>query len=326
MSVRFAIVGCGNAARQIHLPELRARGVDVTAFASRSRESAESVRDAWGSGAVVDRWEDAVTRDDVDAVLVAVPNFLHREVAVAAAQAGKHILCDKPLGCTTADADQMIAAAIDHAVVLVPFHNTRFATPFVAAQGIVASGRLGEITGFRTSFGHGGPQTWAPEATWFFDPEQSGGGCLIDLGVHMIDLVRYVTGEDITSVAAVLNRRRKEVEHDAQLLVSITRGAIGTIHASWSSRSGPDHQLTVIGTDGTVHLDTRTPLTFIEPDGARERVALPDSSSSPLAELLAAIAGERAPSITAHDGRAAVAVVEAAYMSAGRKSVMIEVS
>ena len=102
-------------------------------------------------------------------------------------------------------------------------------------------------------------------------------------------------------------------------------GAIGTIHASWSCRSGSDLQLTVMGGEGTLHVDTRTPLTFIDGRGNRERVALPETTSSPLAELLAAIAGERAPSVTAADGRAAVAVVQAAYHSAAHGSVMADV-
>lgn len=325
MSVRFAIIGCGNAARQIHLPALRSAGAEVTTFASRSRASAEALRDEWGTGAVVERWQDAVERDDVDAVLIATPNAYHRDVAVAAASAGKHVLVDKPMAITVQNADEMIDASDAHRVLLVPFHNTRFAPPFVAARQLVASGRLGDITGFRASFGHGGPQTWAPDAKWFFDAGQSGGGCLIDLGIHVIDLLRCVTGDDISSVAAVLTRRKRDVETDAQLLASMRGGAIGTIHASWSSRSGPDLQLTIIGADGTLHLDNRTPLTFIDPQGARERIALPDTTGSPLADLLAAIGGEREPSVTAADGRAAVAVVQAAYLSAGRSSVMIEV-
>src|SRR5213076_3398839 len=133
---------------------------------------------------------------------------------------------------------------------------------------------------------------------------------------HIIDVVRTVTGDEIAAVSALCNGRRGDVETDAQLLARLRGGAIGTIQATWSSSSGPDHQLTVIGRDGTLHLDSRTPLTFSSANGERERIALPDETSSPLAELLAAIAGERAPSVTAADGRAAVAVVEAAYRSA----------
>src|SRR5258708_2729096 len=99
----------------------------------------------------------------------------------------------------------MIAAANDHRLVLVPFQNTRFMAPFVAAHDVVASGRIGDVTGLRAAFGHGGPQAWAPNATWFFDKELAGGGCLIDLGVHVIDLVRFVTGDDIVEVGALLD-------------------------------------------------------------------------------------------------------------------------
>ena len=324
--VRFAVVGCGTAARQIHLPALREAGADVTVFASRTRASAESLCDAWAAGTVVDRWQDAVERDDVDAVLVATPNANHCEVAVAAATAGKHVLVDKPLACNTLDADVMIAAAEQHDVLLVPFQNSRFAAPFVAAQRCVAEGRVGAVTGFRAAYGHGGPQQWAARADWFFDAARAGGGSLMDLGVHIIDVARAVSGDEIAAVSALCNGRRGDVETDAQLLARLRGGAIGTIEASWSSPSGPDHQLTVIGTDATLHLDTRTPLTLLGADGERERVELPEATSSPLAELLAAIAGERAPAVAASDGRAAVAVVEAAYHSAAHESVLTEVA
>jgi predicted dehydrogenase len=313
---RFALVGCGTAAVHIHLPLLRAAGVDVAAFASRSRSSAEAARDGWGNGTVVDRWEDVVTRDDIDAVVIATPNAQHHTVAIAAAAAGKHVLVDKPMARTTAEADEMITAADKYGIVLVPFQNTRFMAPFVAAHDAVAEGRVGEVTGVRAAFGHAGPQAWAPNATWFFDKELAGGGCLIDLGVHVIDLARYVTADDIVEVGAFLNGEPGGVEMDAQLAVRFGRGAIGTVHASWSARPGPDHQLTVFGTTGTLHLDGRTALTLQPVAGDRERVALPEATSSPLDEFLAAVRGERAPTVTAHDGRAAVAVVEAAYQSA----------
>ncbi len=323
--IRFAVVGCGTAARKIHLPALREAGAEVAVFASRTRASAESLRDAWASGAVVDRWEDAVSHPGVDAVLIATPNANHCAVALGALAAGRHVLVDKPMACTTADADAMIAAAEANGAVLVPFQNTRFAAPFVAAREWVAAGRIGAVTGFRAAFGHAGPQEWAGRAEWFFDAARAGGGCLMDLGVHVIDLLRAVTGDEIVAVAAVCHGRRGDVETDAQVLARLQHGAIGSIHASWSSPSGPDHQLTVIGTDATLHLDSRTPLTRLGPDGDRARVELPDGTGSPLDELIAAIRGERAPSVTAADGRAAVAVVEAAYNSAALNSVLTEV-
>jgi predicted dehydrogenase len=316
VTVRFAVIGCGTAANHIHLPALRSAGVEITAFASRSPASAEATCAAWGSGSVEARWEDAVTRDDVDAVVIATPNAQHHAVAMGALAAGKHVLVDKPMACSVAEADDMIAAAVRNGRVLVPFQNTRFAAPFVAAADQVRVGAIGAVTGFRVAFGHAGPQAWAPEATWFFERAAAGGGCLIDLGVHAIDLLRAVAGDDVTHVSALLNGRSGDVETDAQLLVRTSRGAIGSVHASWSARPGPDHQLTVAGTDGTLHLDARTPLTLLTASGERTRVELPETTSSPLEELLAAVRGERAPSVSASDGRAAVAVVEAAYRSA----------
>ena len=316
MTVRFAVIGCGTAANHIHLPALRAADAEVTVFASRSRTSSESTCSAWGSGAVEERWEDAVARDDVDAVVVATPNAQHHAVAMAALGAGKHVLVDKPLACTVAEADEMIAAAQRAGRVLVPFQNTRFAAPFVAAAAQVREGAIGAVTGFRVAFGHGGPQAWAPRATWFFDRASSGGGCLVDLGVHAVDLLRAVTGEEITHVSAVLNGQAGDVETDAQILARLRNGAIGSVHASWSARPGPDHQLTVIGEDGTLHLDARTPPTLFTAAGERRKVEQPSETSSPLDEMLAAVGGERAPTVTAADGRAAVAVVEAAYRSA----------
>jgi len=316
VTIRFAVVGCGTAANHIHLPLLRAAGVEVTVFASRSRGSAQSTCEGWGSGRVVDGWKDAVAADDVDAVLVATPNQQHREVAVAAIEAGKHVLVDKPIACTVAEADEMIDAAAASGVVLVPFQNTRFAPPFVAAHELVAAGRIGAVTGVRAAFGHGGPQAWAPRATWFFEAATAGGGCLIDLGVHAVDLVRAVTGDEVTHVTAILNGRAGDVETDAQLLLRMGTGGIGSIHASWSARPGPDHQLTIVGAEGTLHLDARTPLTLLTASGDRSRIELPDQTSSPLEELLAAVRGERASTVTAADGRAAVAVVEAACRSA----------
>jgi UDP-N-acetylglucosamine 3-dehydrogenase len=317
VTVRFAVVGCGTAANHIHLPALRAEDdVAISVFASRSRSSAEATRDAWGTGDVEDDWARAVERDDVDAVVIAAPNAQHHAVALAAMAAGKHVLVDKPMARTAAEADEMIAAAAGTGTVLVPFQNTRFAPAFVAAHDDVERGAIGAVTGVRAAFGHGGPQAWAPRATWFFERASSGGGCLIDLGVHVVDLVRFVTGDDIVAVSAMLNGAAGDVETDAQLVVRLASGAIGTIHASWSSRPGPDHQLTVVGTEGTLHLDARTPLTRFDLAGERERVALPSVTSSPLHEFLAAVRGERAPSVTAHDGRAAVAVVEAAYAAA----------
>jgi predicted dehydrogenase len=153
---------------------------------------------------------------------------------------------------------------------------------------------------------------------------RAGGGCLMDLGVHIIDVVRGDRRRDRRGVGAVQrSARRRRPTRSCPRACEAAR--------SWNDRG---ELVAVVGARPpadrdrhrrNLHLDSRTPLTLFTPDGARERVELPESTSSPLAELLAAIAGQRAPSVTAADGRAAVAVVEAAYHSAAHDSVLTEV-
>jgi predicted dehydrogenase len=324
--LRIGLIGCGAIARRAHLPAFRATGaVDVVAFASRSLASAEAASDEWGGGEVLTDWRELLARDDIDAVDICSPNALHAEQAIAAAAAGRHVLVEKPMACTVAEADAMIAAAAGAGVVLMPAHNVRFAPPFAAAREAFGRGVVGELLGVRAAFGHAGPHRWAPDAVWFTDASLSGGGALLDLGIHAADLLRSILApHEVVEVAAMLlgPPAPGEVEQAAQVVLRFDNGAIGTLHASWMARPGPDHQLTVFGTEGTLHLDGRTPLTFTPstaPDGKGERVPLPapDRVVEPYAAFVRAASGlEPQPPVTAADGRAALAIVGAAYEAA----------
>jgi len=314
MTLRVGVVGCGAIARRAHIPGLVAAGAEVVALASRSIASAQAAAALAPGAVIVDDWLAVIERHDVDAVSICTPNHLHEPIAVAAARAGKHVLVEKPMARSLEEADRMIDAAEASGVVLLPAHNVRFAPPFVAAATALERGDIGEPTGVRVAFGHAGPQHWAPEATWFRDPEQSGGGVLLDLGVHVVDLLRAVLGDEIVSVAALL-RRSGAVDDDAQVTVRFAGGTLGTFHVSWISRPGPDHQLTLVGTDATLHLDAATPLTLLRPDGGRTAVALPEAVTNPFEQLTRAVAGEPIE-LTAADGRAALAAVVAAYEAA----------
>jgi len=320
VSINVAVIGCGAIAQRAHIPGLLAAGARVGVVASRSAASAQAAAAFAGGADVVEDWQAAVGRADVDAVAICTPNHLHEPIAVAAAMAGKHVLVEKPMATTLAAADRMITAAATAGVVLMPAHNVRFAPPFVAAAAAVARGDIGEVTGVRAAFGHGGPQQWAPEATWFRDPAQAGGGALLDLGVHVADLLRAVVHDDAIAVSALVHHDGV-IDDDAQVMLRFAGGAIGTFHASWIAPSGPDHQLTVIGTEGTLHLDTRTPLTLLSRDGSTSRVALPHTVSNPFEQLVRAVAGEPVE-LTAADGRASLAIVLAAYAAAAEQRTL----
>jgi UDP-N-acetylglucosamine 3-dehydrogenase len=317
MTVRIAVLGCGAIARRAHLPALRLAGAEIVVLASRSLASAQAAADECGAGEVSDDWRAAVTRGDIDAVDICTPNRLHVDMAVAAADAGKNVLVEKPLACTVEEADRMMAAADRAGVLLMPAHNLRFAPPLVAMREAVASGRIGRPLAVRSAFGHGGPEGWAPEATWFRDRDQAGGGALLDLGVHMADLLRAVLADDVVEVSAALQGGAPGVEDAGTALLRFAGGATGTLHASWVARPGPDLQLTVSGTEGILHLDGRTPPTVFPGDGGEaERVPVAAESDNPYAAFVRAVETGEGPPVTADDGRAAVAIISAAYRSA----------
>ena len=328
MTIRVALVGCGTAALRLHLPGLRTAGAEVVAFSSRTRESAEKAAATWGAGEVVEDWREAVARSDVDAVDVCSPNDTHAEIAIAAASAGKHVLVEKPMARNVGEVDRMIDAARRSGITLMPAHNVRFAEPFVAMRDVVAQGDVGRVRAFRCAWGHTGPQDWAPGAGWFRNREVAGGGALIDLGVHAADVLRSVLDDDAVAVGALVSTGPgagdsgsdwpQVVEDLAELVVRFSGGAIGSLQASWALAVGSDHQLTIQGTRGTLHIDHRTPLILLKRGGGDPfRVPMPTGSPSLFEDFVAAVEGRREPAVTAADGRAAVALVEAAYRSAG---------
>ncbi|HET9732506.1 MAG TPA: Gfo/Idh/MocA family oxidoreductase [Acidimicrobiales bacterium] len=319
MSLRLALVGCGTIARRVHLPAFRRLGTeraDLVAFSSRSRVSAEATAAEWGSGAVVEDWRAVIERPDVDAVDICCPNGLHAEVAIAAARAGKHVLVEKPMAVTVAEADEMIRAATDAGVVLSVAHNLRYAPAYRTVREVVRSGRIGRVVGFRTAFGHSGPQDWAPEADWFHDPLRAGGGALIDLGVHVADLLRFVLDDEAVEAAAMLAWRVPGIDEAAQVVLNMRSGAIGSLHASWVARPGPDRQLTLFGSDGTVHAPSLSDVELRSADGVVQSVDLERPAGSPYRDFVDACQGIPGAHVTGAEGRAALAVVEAAYRSA----------
>ncbi len=158
--------------------------------------------EAYGFGTAVEDWKALVERDDVDVVSVAGPNFVHRDVAVAAARAGKHVWVEKPVGRHLADtvdvAEAVRAAGVRSAVGF----NYRNAPAVEQARGLVAEGRLGrvETVSVRLFSDYAAHPDGA--LSWRFDPAYAGTGVIGDLATHGLDLVRYVLGEDVTEVAA----------------------------------------------------------------------------------------------------------------------------
>ena len=183
-----------------------ARVPELTAIAGRDAERVSRAAASWGWQNVETDWRRLVERDDIDLVDITTPGALHAEIALAALAAGKHVLCEKPLANTLAEA-QAMAAAADSAAArgiqsMVGF-NYRRVPALALAHDLVAQGRLGEIRHIRAVY----LQDWINDPdfplVWRLRQEAAGSGALGDLGAHLIDLAYYLTGRQITGLSAL---------------------------------------------------------------------------------------------------------------------------
>lgn len=183
------------------------RPVEMAVVTGRRADAAEQAARTWGWQESATDWRSVIARDDIDIVDIVTPGDSHAEIAVAALEAGKHVLCEKPLANTVAEAEAMDAAARDAETrgirSMVGFTYRRIpAATF--ARDLVASGRLGEIRQVRAEY----LQDWLMDAeaplTWRLQKERAGSGSLGDIGAHAIDMAEFITGQHVVSVSGIL--------------------------------------------------------------------------------------------------------------------------
>ena len=196
-----------------------------------------------------------LARDDVDAVIVTTPNARHAAVTSAAAQAGKHVLCEKPLATTLDDGRMMIAACQRAGVALGTAFPCRYIPAVVRVKEQIDQGRAGKIMAI-SGTNHG---TMPPG--WFLDKKLSGGGAVIDHTVHVADLIRWLTGAEFAEVYAEIDTLLHDVPIDDVGLLSfkLTDGTICTLDTSWSRLphfpTWGDVTLSIVGDGGVVNVE-----------------------------------------------------------------------
>lgn len=267
--LRVAVIGAGSVAKYRHLPEYAAHAqVEIVAVCDKVRANAEKLADEYG-GRVHTDWQEMLQRADIDAVSVCTPNILHAPVTIAALQAGKHVLCEKPMATAAAEADAMIAAARASGKVLMIGQNQRLAPLHVRAKQLLSSGMLGRVITFRTDFAHPGPEGWSIEGVggWFFQKDQAFVGAMGDLGVHKADLIRWLLGEEIVEVAAFVDalagKVNSTVDDNAICLFRMASGAIGSMTVSWSHQPGEDNSTVLYCEKGIMRIGADPAFTII---------------------------------------------------------------
>lgn len=259
--IKVAVFGCGAIAQRRHIPEYAEnQHVELVAFADPNLERAQEMVELYG-GKAYTSYEEILANEDIDAVSVCTPNYLHAPMTIAAANAGKHVLVEKPMACSIEEAEQMIEAAHKNNVYLMVGHNQRLMPPHVKAKEILDSGKLGKVLTFRTSFGHPGPEAWSVDGadSWFFRKEEAIMGAMGDLGVHKSDFIRYLLNDEVADVASfigTLHKEGTEVDDNATCLLRMKSGAIGTLVASWTQYKGGDNSTILWCENGVMKIGT----------------------------------------------------------------------
>ena len=263
--INIGIIGCGKIAQVRHIPEYAENpDAKLAAFFSPNRARAQEQADKYG-GKVYDTAEALLADPDIDAVSICAANYAHAELSIQALNAGKHVLCEKPMATTLADCEAMVECAKKNGKFLMIGHNQRLAKAHMEAKRLIDEGLIGDIITFRTSFGHGGPETWSispGKNVWFFDKKKAAMGVMADLGVHKTDLIQYLTGQRVVRTTArlvTLDKRGEDgelngVDDNAVCIYEMSGGAFGTMTASWTYYGAEDNSTVLYGTKGIMRI------------------------------------------------------------------------
>jgi len=228
---------------------------EIVAACSPNQGHVEDFARKWKVPSALTDYRKIMERKDVDVVAVGIPNDLHREVVVAAAEAGKHIILEKPMAHTLDDADAMIAACKEYKVKLMYAETICFSPKYVRAKQLVTEKAIGDLYMAKQGEKHSGPHS-----DWFYDVHRSGGGALMDMGCHGIEWARWMYGKPkIKSVTAhcqlVYHKGRTQGDDNSVVILEFENGAIAVIEDSWARHGGMDDRAELYGTEGVIQCD-----------------------------------------------------------------------
>ena len=310
--IRFGLIGLGRHGSRYarHLLE-GIPGCRLTAVSRRDSVAGRAYGNQHGVPFLED-WRDLVVRSDVDAVLVVTPPVLNRDICLAAAVAGKSLLIEKPLALTATEAETMVRAARHAGVTLMTAQTLRF-TPVLcrlrARAPVIGALEYVSLT----------MRAERPPHAWLSDPAQVGGGVLIEIGIHLLDLIRFLTGEEAVEVFAVCDQRHTTRVEDMAFARFILASGV-RCHVEVSRVSGGRIcRVEAVGETGQLVADVdRSVLTRIEGRSVVETEAVPDRPTivTVLEEFARSLSMGTSVPVTGEDGLRAVTMAESCYRSA----------
>jgi predicted dehydrogenase len=339
-TIRVGVVGLGWPGMRHLESYLKHPSAEVVAVCDANPSLLQSVQRQHQIELGFDNLESLLAVDGLDAVSICTPNYLHEPMVCAALAAGKHVLCEKPLAATLEQGERIAATArVSNRVCMIGF-SRRYRDDSRAVKSLVESGELGEIYHAHTGWLR---RRFNPSVRgWFLSKAQSGGGPLIDLGVHMLDLALWFMGNPrAVSVSGAVSYRFGErlghgspvdVEDMASAYIRLDNGATIVLETSWFAYTGAtDHVFCqILGTRGGVKIDLGTtnptpPVEVYADRGSVPLVATPvlpsaDQTSvsffNEVSEFIAAIQESRAPASTVAQGLEILRILDGIYRSA----------
>ena len=290
--VRVGVIGCGKISQIRHIPEYAANAdVKLIGFYDFVHERAVEMAEKYG-GIAFSTLEELLASKEIDAVSVCTSNKTHAEVTVAALRRGMHVLCEKPMATTIEECNSMIRTAKEANKHLLIAHNQRLWNIHVKAKELIDSGSIGKPLTFQTTFGHGGPDRWSIDTgtgNWFFMKNQSAFGAMADLGIHKIDLIRYLLGQDMCEVQAMIGTLDKKdadgnpvsVEDNGLTIFRMDNGVMGSVTASWTNYGEESNDTVICGTEGCMKISVATRRIIIEKQGEETTILeFPEQTNS----------------------------------------------
>lgn len=337
MKLRVGIVGCGMITQKRHAPEYTENeNAEICGFYDYNQERAAELVKQYG-GRVYLSTEEMFADQDIDAVSICTPNHLHSGLSIAALNAGKHVLCEKPMALSLQESSDMILAAEKSGKILMIGHNQRLLPAHRKAKEVLASGQLGKLLFLQSNFKHAGPELWSinhSNSTWFFNKSQAHFGVFGDLGSHKLDIIRYLTDSEVDEIfttAMTVDKRYDngefiEIEDTAISMFRMKNGLPGYMNVSWCNYGSEDNSTVIYCENGVMKIfgDFPEDMVLEMRDGSKITYKVGGIAtntnqlrSGVINEFVNAILKNRSPFITGYDGHNTLAVIVAGLKSAG---------
>jgi predicted dehydrogenase len=316
--VKWGLIGCGDIARKRVAPALRdLPSCDLVALSRSQTDLLEPFAKEFGAKRWFANWEELISDEEISAVYVATPVHLHADQTVAAAEAGKHVLCEKPLALSMAECDRMIAACKANKVKLGVAYYRHFYPVVARIKRILEAGEIGDpVVAQINAFEWFNPEPKHSRA-WLLKKELSGGGPMFDFGCHRIEVLLHLFGgvRQMTALGAAVVFDR-EVEDTATATFQFQRGTFGVLTVTHAACE-PQDTLDVYGTRGSIHVPSLNDgeMRVLAAKGERSESHPPaENIHAPLIEdFVAAIQKDRKPTVDGEIGRMVAGIEDQIY-------------